>query len=334
MILLDNTLKISDNSTMKMCSMCKIEKSKSEFYKQKETGDGLRSQCKHCIDKKNKQYKEDNCEKVKNINYNYREKHKEELREKSKYRNRLYLENNPERVREIRRNGMRKYRITHPERVREATAKWKEANPEKARQCAKQTRGKYKEQRKQYNINYQNEHRDELRKKARLRYKDDPKKYRDKEKQWRIANPEKVIEIKKKTRHKNHSKLMANHAIYCNERRKSDPLFKLATNIRTRINRAIRTGNKNGRTSDLIGCSIEELKKYIESQFLPGMSWGNWGLYTWHIDHKKPIMSFDISDPEQQKKCFHFSNLQPLWAKDNLKKRWDCDQMIARMTGK
>ena len=70
----------------------------------------------------------------------------------------------------------------------------------------------------------------------------------------------------------------------------------------------------------LIGCSLEELKKHLESQFKPGMSWKNRGRNGWHIDHIKPCASFDLSKSEEQHKCFHYSNLQPLWAKENLRK--------------
>ena len=60
------------------------------------------------------------------------------------------------------------------------------------------------------------------------------------------------------------------------------------------------------------------VKKWIESQFVDGMSWDNHG--EWHIDHIRPCASFDLTDPEQQKECFNYKNLQPLWAKDNLSK--------------
>lgn len=70
-------------------------------------------------------------------------------------------------------------------------------------------------------------------------------------------------------------------------------------------------------TIRLTGCSIQDLKHYLELQFQPGMTWDNYGLHGWHIDHIKPCASFDLTDPEQQKECFYFTNLQPLWAKEN-----------------
>lgn len=71
---------------------------------------------------------------------------------------------------------------------------------------------------------------------------------------------------------------------------------------------------------ELCGISLAGLREHIAKQFKPGMSWANYGFDTWHIDHIRPCASFDLRDPEQQKKCFHYTNLQPLWAKDNLHK--------------
>ena len=102
------------------------------------------------------------------------------------------------------------------------------------------------------------------------------------------------------------------------ERRKTDKNFKLVSNFRTRIYKALKNNSKSGKTLELLGCSIEELKKHLESQFVPGMNWDNYGL--WHIDHKIPCASFDLSKPEEQRKCFNYKNLQPLWAEDNIKK--------------
>ena len=68
----------------------------------------------------------------------------------------------------------------------------------------------------------------------------------------------------------------------------------------------------------MLGCSIEFFMEYIEKQFKSGMTWQNYG--AWHVDHVRPCASFDLTDHEQQKICFHYSNLQPLWAVDNLKK--------------
>jgi hypothetical protein len=72
--------------------------------------------------------------------------------------------------------------------------------------------------------------------------------------------------------------------------------------------------------SKSIGKKSEALKEYLESKFLPGMTWENYGIDGWHIDHIRPCSSFDLNNPEELKKINHYSNLQPLWAKDNLAK--------------
>lgn len=83
---------------------------------------------------------------------------------------------------------------------------------------------------------------------------------------------------------------------------------------------ALKGQNKSKPTLQLLGCSISHFKKHLESQFTEGMTFENHGPKGWHIDHIIPVSSFNLSDPDQQKKCFHFSNLQPLWYEDNLKK--------------
>lgn len=77
-------------------------------------------------------------------------------------------------------------------------------------------------------------------------------------------------------------------------------------------------------TQELIGCSHQRLKAHLESQFKPGMTWKNYG--KWHVDHIRPCASFnDLTEMSQQKDCFHYSNLQPLWASENMSKnaRWE-----------
>ena len=102
------------------------------------------------------------------------------------------------------------------------------------------------------------------------------------------------------------------------ERRQTDIDYKIKINLRGRIYKAIKRNSKSESTMALIGCSIEELKVHLSSMFIEGMSWNNYG--KWHIDHIIPCASFDLNDAEQQKQCFHYTNLQPLWAIDNIKK--------------
>ena len=109
---------------------------------------------------------------------------------------------------------------------------------------------------------------------------------------------------------------------YYRSKIKNDPHRYLGQRLRNRVSCALRRKSlkKCYKTHDLIGCETEFLKKHLESKFLPGMTWNNYGKNGWHIDHVRPCATFDLSDPEQQKKCFHYTNLQPLWEQDNLTK--------------
>jgi hypothetical protein len=104
------------------------------------------------------------------------------------------------------------------------------------------------------------------------------------------------------------------------ERYNTDVGFKLRMVLRSRVRMALfkTSSRKSYKTEELIGCDVESLKLYLERQFNGGMSWDNHR--EWHIDHIIPCASFDLTDPEQQKQCFHYTNLQPLWAFDNLSK--------------
>lgn len=105
-------------------------------------------------------------------------------------------------------------------------------------------------------------------------------------------------------------------------RSKNDIEFRLLKTLRSRIRFALKSKNsdKLHSASNLLGCSISFFKNYLEERFLDGMSWDNYGLKGWHIDHKIPCILFDLIKEEEQKLCFHYKNLQPLWAIDNLKK--------------
>lgn len=112
---------------------------------------------------------------------------------------------------------------------------------------------------------------------------------------------------------------------FCNKhyeqfRLNNDPIFKLNKHIRTRLRVALKNKQKKGSAIKDLGCSILELKSYLEAQFQLGMTWNNYGFRGWHIDHIKPLSSFDLSNREELLKAVHYTNLQPLWARDNLSK--------------
>ena len=133
-------------------------------------------------------------------------------------------------------------------------------------------------------------------------------------KNWRKNNVEKLINQKRNWYSKNRDKINENER----NRRKNDIEYKIKKNLRRRVNQVITRDCKSTSTIELLGCSVYNFLKYMESKFIDDMSWDNYG--QWHIDHIVPCSSFDLTDLEQQKLCFHYSNLQPLWARDNLAK--------------
>lgn len=195
---------------MKTCSQCKKSKTESEFYKKACSKDGLRSNCKQCVQK-------------------YAQSTKDR---KTRYDKQYYL---------VHKEGKDKLAIAYYH-----------ANKQKKKSYDKQNRSKVYASRK--------------------------------------------------------------------ERYRTDLNYKLTCNLRSRLYSALRRNTKSASTFVLLGCSVEELKKHIGAQFTEGMSWDRVMNGEIHIDHIKPCASFDLSKVEEQRLCFHYSNLQPLWAKDNFKK--------------
>ena len=160
------------------------------------------------------------------------------------------------------------------------------------------------------------------------RYKNNSEETRARIAAWQNENPEKTRAYKAVWVKNNPEAVRAFSENYKERRNRhvrkrkiTDPGFRLTHNLRTAMNIAFKNNAKSGRTIELLGCSIEELKNHLERLFPPGMSWGNYGRYGWHIDHIIPLSYFDMSDPEQQKRAWHYTNLQPLWAQDNIRKK-------------
>ena len=105
--------------------------------------------------------------------------------------------------------------------------------------------------------------------------------------------------------------------IYNKKKYHSNVQFKLLCSLRGRIWKVLNGNPKSKRTLELLGCSIDFLKKHLEAQFKDGMTWENYGKHGWEIDHIYPCSKYDLTDPTQQEQCFHYSNLQPLWGVDN-----------------
>jgi len=155
-------------------------------------------------------------------------------------------------------------------------------------------------------------------------------------KEWHLKNPEWKKEYGKEYRLKNKEYFIA-YRLKNKERQRewnlknlgykqkwqhnksrTDPNFRFKRYLRTRIYQALKGTAKSKRTMKLIGCTIDELWTHLESKFREGMTRENHG--KWHVDHIMPCASFNLTNVEQQKKCFHYTNLQPLWAFDNMSK--------------
>ena len=142
-----------------------------------------------------------------------------------------------------------------------------------------------------------------------------------------IDNKEKEAIRKKVYRQENTEYLREYQRTYSKLRYDSDFVFKMSRVLRSRLNTAIKEETKVGSAIDDLGCSIAKFKIHIQLKFYRNpsnkheyMTWDNWAKDGWHIDHIKPLSSFDLTDPEQLKKACHYTNLRPLWAKENLKK--------------
>ncbi len=235
----------------------------------------------------NKQYNLKNKDRIREYNKKYYSEHKDKMREYNKQ----YNSEHKDKMREYNKQyklehkaEITKYRLQNKEKLREISIKYKIDNPDKIKQFYLKNKDKIKEQVKQYKL----QNGDVI---------------RGKNKKYRLQNIKKI-----NTYHREYRKI----------RRKNDLGFKLRHYLSTRIWFAIKQSKKTIKTMDLVGCSLDYLKDYLECQFDDEMSWTNYG--AWHIDHIIPCASFDLTNEEEQRKCFHYSNLQPLWASDNFSK--------------
>jgi len=151
--------------------------------------------------------------------------------------------------------------------------------------------------------------------KTDIEYREKTKKIHEK---WKNKNRSYYLEYQKNYEKNRTLEQKRKRKLAIKKRIKNDPSTKLAMNIRRRVLLALKGSHKAKPTIKLLGCTIEELWQHFESKFQPGMTRENHG--KWHVDHIKPCASFDLTDPKQQEECFHYTNLQPLWAEQNLKK--------------
>jgi uncharacterized protein (DUF849 family) len=201
--------------------------------------------------------------------------------------------------RSIARRGLeakkyfQKYYQEHKAEYRERGRAWRKANPDRARELRKM---------------YRNPARERITTAA-----------------WRAANPDKVAATNQRLKEKRQRpEVKAARVAHQRERRHTDLQYAFKVSLQKTLLQRLRAHGvrKQHRMEEYLGCSIAELRSHLASKFLTGMTWEN--RHLWHIDHIRPCASFDLTDTIQQRACFHFTNLRPLWALDNIRKgrRW------------
>ena len=296
--------------TTKACTQCKVTREISLFINDKER------ECKTCekcrerslksrekrseIQKKyNKEWRQKNKERVKLYNKSYREdKDWSVVKQEEKIVDAPKISRRKEHVviEEITGKNCSKCKDWKPlERYNKSSSHW-DGLKVTCMDCYSEYREKNKERMTEYNKKYWVETKEEQTEKHR---------------QWKDKNRDHINQ-------------------YFKNKRKTDPNYQISDNLRSRLRKALKDQDvkKTQRTLDLIGCSIDFLKGWLESKFKEGMTWENYG--EWHIDHIKPCIKFNLSDEVQQTKCFNYKNLQPLWASENTSKgcKWESEEEL------
>lgn len=129
---------------------------------------------------------------------------------------------------------------------------------------------------------------------------------------------EKQVERKRKWRELNRDRYLATNRAYDAKQLKENIQRRISKNLRHRLGKAVMGKTKGASAVGDLGMSIADFKEYIEGLFKDGMTWDNYG--KWHLDHIRPLSSFDLTDKEQASAACYYLNIQPLWAIDNIKK--------------
>lgn len=248
------------------------------------------------------------CEIEKELSEFYKKKSsKDGYRSECKECAKKYSELNKERITKYRKSHYNEIKVT--EVFKEYRKKWHEDNKDKNIIKSKE---------------YNRTHKEEIAITKDKYYSDNREKILDKMKdQYKLLKENELLLSEKRKRDKINMRIWRerNKEVLSNrikERKKNDPLYKLSDSIRTLIwNSITKIGYvKNSRTNEILGCLYEEFKLHIESLFIDEMSWENYG--EWHFDHKVPISW--AKTEEEVYKLNHYTNFQPLWARDNLSK--------------
>lgn len=207
----------------------------------------------------------------------------------------------------------------HPERIRAAKRAWFQKNKERLRERKNEWAEAHREEISQKHKIWREVNNARLREQGRAARAEDPDRYREYGKRYRLKNPDLVS--KRHAEYKASEAGKQYHRNWQRKRRAEDPNFRTLQQIRTRIYHATvaQRAEKSSRTVELLGLAIPDFRAHIASLFKPEWSWENYGRI-WELDHIKPCASFDLTDPAQQRQCFHWTNYQPLSIFDNRSK--------------
>ncbi len=213
-----------------------------------------------------------------------------EDRQKIRLYNKRYYANNRDRCNEL----SRKYYNNHKEEIKKEKRKYYQTHKEERKNYGKKYRQNHKIEKKECNIKYYQNHPEK-----RKEHYNNQIKYR---KEYDLNHR---VEINKRQKE------------YCKTRYKIDARFRLTRIISVAINKSLHGNKKGHHSEDLLGYTVEDLKRHLESQFTEDMDWSNYGL--WEIDHRIPISAFNFSSSEHQdfRRCWALSNLQPMWKSEN-----------------
>jgi hypothetical protein len=336
------------NNQTKICNTCKIEKNLTDFYFVKRRNSQRQPDytCKICVKSKTKQWAEQNVDKKKKTQHEYYLKHKQKLIERSKkYKKERRLLKpkviNKTKYQIDKENNYKICNICNLKLTLDNFYLYIRNNNNYYYSCCKQCAGKKAFEWKQnnpekYRARRENRNKDAENLKNRIKRQQNKEKYKQCDKRKYQKNKENIL-AKRREKYKNdkefrersnkqsldYSKRPEIRAKNCKklrEKYKNDPNHKIKVNLRSRIRKVLKGINKSNSTMNLLGCSIKQFKSYLESKFLPGMTWENYSFRGWHIDHIIPCVAFNLTQEEEQRKCFHYTNLQPLWWYDNLSK--------------
>ena len=306
----------------KTCKGCKQEKDMSYFWNEKKTKDGKNRYCRDCVIKKNQirqqTYQQDLlnikipktkvctlCNQEKDISCFWNiQSHKDGkshyCRDCRKKQDKIRQQVNHQNLLNIEAPKTKICNTCKQEKERSCFWDEKKSKDGKNGCCSNCMRKKGKIYQQTYHQNPLNKLKEKERGKRRRAIYHTPEyntKQREKRKKYDLTHKKAPVDYKKKY-----------------ERFKNNPNEMIKHYLRNRINKVLKGNCKDAHTMELIGCSFEFFQQYFESLFKQEMTWKNHGRYGWHIDHIIPCVTFDFSKPEEQRKCFHYTNLQPLWA--------------------